>query len=90
MKKERKSIFYYIIGSIVCFIGIVMIVVFMTLPLAIKELSDGIWGWLFVLFVAIGLIIFFFGFYYLKKANYIRLKEKNNKSKDGFLNNNQK
>ncbi len=65
-----------------------MIIIFLTVPLAIKEMSEGIWGRLSVLFVAIGLIIFFFGFFYLKKANYIKLKEKNNKSKEEFLNNN--
>lgn len=65
-----------------------MIVLFLTLPLAIKEMSEGIWGWLCVLFVAIGLIVFFFGFFYLKKANFMRLKEKNDKNKEDFIKSN--
>lgn len=88
MKKERNSLFYYVIGSIISTLGIIIIVIFLTLPLAIKGMSDGFWGWLCVLFVALGLIIFFFGFFYLKKANYIRVKEKNDKSKEDFIKSN--
>ena len=70
---KKKASFYYIIGSIVEIISIIVIVVFAFLPSAMKEnfaKYESFLGWIFVILGLLGAI---FGIYLLKKGNFIRL-----------------
>lgn len=75
-KKKKSSLFYYIIGIIIASLGLIIVVLFLTLPLALKDNFKDIFGWICLILVIVGLIIFFIGYFFLKKANYIRLNEK--------------
>ena len=73
---KKKASFYYIIGSIVEIISIIVIVVFAFLPSAMKEnfaKYESFLGWICVIFVILGLLGAIFGIYLLKKGNFIRL-----------------
>ncbi len=83
MKKNGKSsLFYYIIGSIICALGLIIVVLFLTLPLAMKDSFEDYFGWICLVLVILGLIVFFIGYFFLKKGNYIRLNEKLKKEKE--------
>ena len=89
---KKKASFYYIIGSIVEIISIIVIAVFAFLPSAMKEnfaKYESFLGWICVIFVILGLLGAIFGIYLLKKGNFIRLNnsllnkdDKNDKNKD--------
>ena len=73
---KKKASFYYIIGSIVEIISIIVIVVFAFLPSAMKEnfaKYESFLGWICVIFVILGLLGAILGIYLLKKGNFIRL-----------------
>ena len=73
---KKKSSFYYIIGSIVEIISIIVIAVFAFLPSAMKEnfaKYESFLGWICVIFVILGLLGAICGIYLLKKGNFIRL-----------------
>ena len=89
---KKKASFYYIIGSIVEIISIIVIVVFAFLPSAMKESFakyESFLGWICVIFVILRILESIFGIYLLKKGKFIRLNnsllnkdDKNDKNKD--------
>lgn len=76
MKKKNGSLKYYIFGAIFVIIALVLIVLGITLPLINKEANY--LGWIGLVLCCLGILLFFYGTYNLKKGNYLKL----NKSQD--------
>jgi len=77
MKKKKLGVVgNFIIGGILVVISLVIIIVFLTLPTALKDLNLDYIGWVSLIFVVVGVILFFVGMFFLKKGNYLRLKNK--------------
>lgn len=80
MKKEskRKYQFYYLVGGILLAIGIIIIVLSITLPIALKDIFNNyqFLGWICLVFTCLGMVLTFYAFYLLKKGNFSKLNQK--------------
>lgn len=91
MKKEKKLKsykFYYLFGIIFITLSILIIVVSITLPIALKEEFDkyNYLGWISLVFTVLGIILFFISIYFLKKGSYLKLNKSLYESKKEFEN----
>ena len=68
--KDKKPGFYYISGSILTVISLIIMIVFLFLPSALRDGPEYM-NYVSLGMVVLGLVIFLFGYFLLKKANYI-------------------
>lgn len=68
--KNKKPGLYYVFGSILTVISLTLMIVFLFLPTALKDAPEYV-NYISLGMVVLGLVIFFFGYFLLKKANYI-------------------
>lgn len=86
MKKNYK--FYYLFGGILTLVSLSIVVISIFLPVALKEMFNEyqFLGRICIGATVLGALVFFFGIYLLKKANFLKLNQKhdikNNKDKN--------
>ncbi len=75
MKKKKSYKFYYVIGTIVIFVSFFVFSLFITLPLAIKDMREYL-GWISMIVSVIAFLGIIFGIYLIKKGKFIKLNNK--------------
>ncbi len=83
--KNKKPGFYYIFGSILTAISLTIMVIFLFLPAALQDGPEYM-NYISLGMVVLGLVIFFFGYFLLKKANYINKQKSQEDVKRKFEN----
>lgn len=68
--KNKKPTFYYVFGGILVTISLITMVIFLFLPTALNDAPEYV-NYISLGMVVLGLVIFFFGYFLLKKANFI-------------------
>ena len=79
MKKTELSYkFYYVLGIILTFIFLFLFALFVTLPLAIKDFPEYL-GRVAIVICMVSFVGIIFGVYLVKKANFIKINQRQNK-----------
>ncbi|MFA6755985.1 MAG: hypothetical protein WCR97_05810 [Bacilli bacterium] len=78
--KNKNPNMYYIVGGIVLTISVAIMAIGITVPMVMTEPSYI--GWIGVAIVAVGVILFFYGIYLLKKGNFIKINKELLKQKE--------
>lgn len=68
--KDKKPSFYYTWGTILVVISLIIIITFLFLPTALGDAPDYM-NYVSIGVVVLGIVIFLFGYFLLKKANFI-------------------
>lgn len=75
MKKKKSYKFYYVIGTVVIFVSLFVFSLFITLPLAIKDMREYL-GWISLIVSVIAFLGIIYGIYLIKKGKFIKLNNK--------------
>ncbi len=79
-KKNRKPSFYYAWGSTISILSLIVMIVFLFLPSALKDGLEYI-NYISLGAVILSLVCFIFGYFLLKKANYLKTQKTSEETK---------
>lgn len=78
--KDNRIKTNYVVGTILIIISISLTMVGVTLPLINKTINY--LGWIGLALTCIGILIFIYGYFLLKKANFLKLNKHLTNNKD--------